>query len=133
MIRRGTLLEQTPEYVSFKRTYLDRWGAISYVLHLLEKMMTDAGVELCFVEGQKIAQLVSGDMGQLQGYTKEQLFECVVNKDAVGTKVRVPSLMFKGSEGPVLAAITIQKNWRMHKSRVAYTYLKFLMGKATII
>ena len=42
-------------------------------------------------------------------------------------------MMFKGQEGPILAATVIQKNWRTHKARVAYTYLKFLMAKATVI
>lgn len=55
MIRKGTLLEQTPEFISFKRTYIQRWGSIAYVLHLLEKLMSDAQVELCYVEGRKIA------------------------------------------------------------------------------
>ncbi len=41
--------------------------------------------------------------------------------------------MFKGPKGPELAAITIQKNWRKYKAHTAYTQLKFLMGKATII
>lgn len=42
MIRKGTLLEQTPEFISFKRTYIARWGSIAYVLHLLEKLMSDS-------------------------------------------------------------------------------------------
>ena len=29
--------------------------------------------------------------------------------------------MFKGPKGPELAAITIQKNWRMFKAHAAYT------------
>lgn len=41
--------------------------------------------------------------------------------------------MFKGPKGPKLAAVTIQKNWRMYKAHTAYTQLKYLMGKATII
>lgn len=41
--------------------------------------------------------------------------------------------MFKGPKGPELAAITIQKNWKMYKAFTAYTQLKFLMKKATII
>jgi hypothetical protein len=55
MIRKGTLLEQTPEFISFKRTYISRWGSIAYVLHLLEKLMSDYQVELCYVEGRKVA------------------------------------------------------------------------------
>ena len=134
MIRRGTLLEQTPEFVSFKRTYIQKWGTIAYVLHLLEKLMAEHQAELCYIEGRKVAELANDNSSaDLTKYTKEQLFGCVVNQDEVGTKVKVPALMFKGVTGPILAATVIQKNWRMHKSRVAYTYLKFLMGKATII
>ena len=59
--------------------------------------------------------------------------ELVDNTDKELRKVKIPSMMFKGHEGPILAATVIQKNWRTHKARVAYTYLKFLMSKATII
>lgn len=41
--------------------------------------------------------------------------------------------MFKGPQGPELAAVTIQKNWRMFKAFTAYTQLKFLMSKARLI
>ena len=41
--------------------------------------------------------------------------------------------MFKGHEGTGKAALCIQKNWRMHKARVAYTYLMFLWQKAVKI
>ena len=41
--------------------------------------------------------------------------------------------MYKGHDGPIKAATNIQKNWRMHKARVAFTYLKFLMKTATTI
>ena len=41
--------------------------------------------------------------------------------------------MFKGPKGPILAATTIQKNFRMFKAREAYKHLRFLMKKAKII
>lgn len=108
MIRKGTLLEQTPEFISFKRTYISRWGSIAYVLHLLEKLMSDSQVELCYVEGRKVAYLAQDDTSNnLTKYTKEQLFECVVNKDEVSSKIKIPSLLFKGHEGPILAATVI--------------------------
>ena len=65
--------------------------------------------------------------------SKEELYDCITNKDEVSLKIKIPSMMFKGPEGPIKAATVITKNWRMHKARVAYTYLKFLMQKATII
>ena len=57
----------------------------------------------------------------------------MINSDEVGKSIRIPSLMFKGMEGPIKATTVIQKNWRMHKAKVAYTYLKYLMTKATTI
>jgi hypothetical protein len=65
--------------------------------------------------------------------TNENLFDCIVNKDEVGKVIKIPSRMFKGPKGPEVAAIVIQKNWRMYKAHTAYTQLKFLMGKATTI
>jgi IQ domain-containing protein H len=44
-----------------------------------------------------------------------------------------PRQKYKGPQGPVLAAIYIQKNYRRFKASSAYAQLKFLMEKATII
>jgi len=132
IIRKGKLLDTTPEFLSFKRTYIAKWGSISYILLLLEKLLGQSSVDLAYVEGRKVALLVAGDL-DLNKPSNEELFDCVVNKDQVGKQIKIPSLMFKGHEGPILAATAIQKNWRMHKARVAYTYLRFLMEKATVI
>ena len=51
----------------------------------------------------------------------------------MAANIKVPSLMFKGVMGVTKAAQVILKNWRMHKARVAYTYLRFLISKATKI
>ena len=39
--------------------------------------------------------------------TKEELYDCINNKEAVGKLVKVPTRMFKGPEGPILAATVI--------------------------
>ena len=57
MIRRGHLLEQTPEFNSFKRTFLQKWGQISYILMLVEKLLKGADVEMAYVDGRKVAAL----------------------------------------------------------------------------
>ena len=87
---------------------------------------------MAYVEGKKVAYLATTEVS-VKKPTKEELFDCIVNKDEVASRIKIPSMMFKGHEGPIIAATVIQKNWRTHKARVAYTYLKFLMGKATII
>ena len=125
-------MDTTPEFISFKRTYLNRWGSISFVLHLIQKLLTENEVDLAYIEGRKVANLASTEM-DLNKPSKEELYDCITNKDEVSFKIKIPSMMFKGPEGPIKAATVITKNWRMHKARVAYTYLKFLMQKATTI
>ncbi len=33
IIRKFKVVDTTPEYLSFKRTYISKWGSISLVLH----------------------------------------------------------------------------------------------------
>ena len=126
IIRKGEILDTTPEFISFKRTYLNKWGSVSFILHLIQRLLQDSDVEMAYVEGRKVAMLAGAEM-DLKKPSKEDLYDCINNKEEVASRIRIPSLMFKGQEGPILAATVIQKNWRTHKARVAYTYLKFLM------
>ena len=38
MFRKGRLIDQTPEFVSFRRTYIDKWGPVSFILMNFEKL-----------------------------------------------------------------------------------------------
>jgi hypothetical protein len=98
----------------------------------LEKLLSMSDVEMAYIDGTKVADLSREDL-ELEKPSNEELFNCVINSEEVGKSIRIPSLMFKGLDGPILAATVIQKNWRMHKAKVAYTYLKYLMTKATTI
>ena len=90
-------------------------------------------MDIAYIDGQKVALVAGPDMNLNKKPTKEELYECINNKDEVASRIKIPSMMFKGQEGPIIAATVIQKNWRTHKAKVAYTYLKFLMSKATTI
>ena len=130
IFRKGKLLDETPEFTSFRRTYLDKWAAVSFILLNFEKIFTENDVPLAYVDGRQLAKLASDD---LQRPTLEEIFDCVENKDEIITHVKIPKRMFKGPEGPILAATVIQKNFRMFKAKEAYKHLKFLMKKATVI
>lgn len=52
MFRKGKLIDQTPEFVSFRRTYIDKWGAVSFVLMNFEKFFTQNNVQLAYVDGR---------------------------------------------------------------------------------
>ncbi len=101
---------------------------------MLEKFLSTYQVDLAYIDGKQLVSLAesqSQDMRNKPG--NEQLFDCIANKEDVSKVIKIPSRMFKGPRGPELAAITIQKNWRMYKAHTAYSQLRFLMQKATII
>lgn len=104
IIRKGKVLDQTPEFISFKRTYIHKWGSISYIIHLLEKLLTTYNIDMAYIEGKQVAMLAEED---LKKPPNELLFDCIMNKEEVGKIIKIPSRMFKGPKGPELAAITI--------------------------
>ena len=57
IIRKGKVLDQTPEFISFKRTYISQWGSVSYIIHLLEKFLSTYGIDLAYIEGKQLVAL----------------------------------------------------------------------------
>ena len=96
----------------------------------MEKFLSQYNIDLVYVEGKELVWLATEE---LKKPNSEDLFDCIVNKEEVGQVIKIPSRMYKGPKGPEIAAINIQKNWRMYKAHTAYTQLKFLMSKATVI
>ena len=97
-------------------------------------MLQGNDVEMAYVDGRKVAALCySQEIDLNTKPSRDELFNCIQNKDEVAANSKTPYLRFKGFKGPELAATCIKKNWRMHKARVAYTYLRFLISKATKI
>jgi hypothetical protein len=120
IIRKGKVLDQTPEFISFKRTYISQWGSVSYIIHLLEKFLSTYGIDLAYIEGKQLVALAHSQTSDMKKPGNELLFDCIINKEDVGKVIKIPSRMFKGPRGPELAAISIQKNWRMYKAHTAY-------------
>lgn len=102
IIRKGKCLDDTPEFLSFKRTYISKWGSISYIIHLLEKMLTNNKVPLAVVEGKKLVDLANEDLKKPQN---EDLFDCLINQEEVAKFIRIPTRMFTGPNGPTMAVI----------------------------
>lgn len=95
-----------------------------------ENLFREYNVQMAYVDGRKLVELA---VEKLDKPTNEEMFECITNKEEVGKLVKIPTLMFKGPEGPIKAAVVIQKNLRMFKARESYRHLLFLMKKATKI
>jgi hypothetical protein len=95
-----------------------------------ENMFKEHDVQLAYVDGRKLVELARENLDKP---TKEEMFKCITNQDEVGKLVKIPTIMFKGPEGPIKAVIVLQKNFRMFKARESYKHLLFLMKKATKI
>lgn len=130
VIKGGRVVENTPEYMSFKRTNITKWGAVSLIIYLLEKMMCLYHIPNAVVDGAKLVVLADEELTRPND---EELLECIINRAQVIEIMNNPKKKFKGPCGPDLAAICIQKNWRRFKAYDAFTMLKFSMSKATII
>lgn len=129
-IKGGKVVETTPEYMSFKRSNITKWGAVSLIIYLLERMLGLYHVPNAVVDGTKLVALSEEELTRPNN---EELLDCLINRSQVEEQIKNPVKKFKGPSGPDLAAICIQKNWRRFKAYTAFTLLKFSMSKATII
>ena len=39
IIRKGEILDTTPEFISFKRTHLNKWGSVAFILHSIQRLL----------------------------------------------------------------------------------------------
>lgn len=130
VVKGGKVVDSSPEFVSFKRANITKWGAVSLIIYMLEKMMSLYHIPNAVVDGAKVVILAEEELTRPND---DELLNCIVNRAQVIEIINNPVKKFKGPKGPDLAAICIQKNWRRFKAYTAFTLLKFSMSKATII
>ena len=126
----GRFDDKAPEYVTFKRQNITRWGVVSMLIQQIEKFLSQYAVNIAYIDVMRLLQLSDLDN---EKYSREELLSCVSNRVQVDEAINNPRNKYKGPNGPVLAAIKMQTAWRRHKAYSAFAQLKFLMVKATII
>ena len=119
IIRRGRVLDSTPEFRSFKRTHAAQWGPITIVISALERLLTEYAVPTAYVDGQAVAQLASDELASANP-TTEALLQCIANIDQVAPLLKLPGQRFVGAHGRVAAAVAIQATFRMYLCRMMY-------------
>ena len=78
IIRKGTIIDTTPEFLSFKRTNITKWGSISHIIQLLERYLGQFNVNNAYIDGRKVCNIADDD---LKAPTPLELLDCVINKD----------------------------------------------------
>lgn len=69
-----------------------------------ENMFKEHDVQLAYVDGRKLVELARENLDKP---TKEEMFKCITNQEEVGKLVKIPTIMFKGPEGPIKAVIVL--------------------------
>ena len=129
-IKNGSYITDHKEYVTFKRQYITRWGVISQIMRQIEKLIGQYNINIAYLDIKSLIQLSEQDQDV---YGREDLMSCITNRVQVDAAMSNPMMRFKGPNGPVLAAIKIQTCWRRHKAYSAFSQLKYLMEKATVV
>jgi hypothetical protein len=56
-MRSGKIDETTPEYITFKRQNITKWGGLSYLMQQLEKLISQYQVVFCFISVSRMIEL----------------------------------------------------------------------------
>lgn len=123
VIRKGTVLGETPEFQSYKRICEDFWPTINEILKKLEIIGRNSGIDWMKVDGKKLAKLAlkwkrEEGVGRKE-HSIEELLETLAEEGADEVKKR--------------AARKIQSVWRGFLGRRDYRRLKILIGKVVTI
>ena len=130
VLKQGKFDDKSTEYNQFKRQNITKWGTLSQLMQQIEKFLSQFAINYVYIDVQTLKRLADLD---LEKYTEDEILSCVTNKVQVDEALKNPKNKYKGPNGPVLAAQKIQTCWRRHKAYSAFSQLKYLMIKATII
>ncbi|EAS06221.3 IQ calmodulin-binding motif protein (macronuclear) [Tetrahymena thermophila SB210] len=120
IVRKAKVLEETPEYASYKRIYQLQWGQINQLLKEIEQIAKQFDFPMFYLDGKKLAQLSE----KITKPTLEELLNCIVNQDMVDEFVKLPKRKYKGEKGKLLAVVKIQSIIRMFLQYREYKRIK---------
>lgn len=132
IIRRGRVLDSTPEFRSFKRTHAAQWGPITIIISALERLLTDYAVPTAYIDGQAVAHLAADEIASANP-SKAALLQCIANIDQVAPLLKLPGQRFAGAHGRTAAATAIQATFRMYLCRMMYLGRQSLSAAAHTI
>ena len=130
IMKSGKFDTDSAEYAQFKRQNITKWGVVSQLMQQIERFLSQYAVSYVYIDVLRLLQLSDLD---LERYSEEDILSCTSNRVQVDEAIKNPRNKYKGPNGPVLSAIKIQQTWRRHKAYSAFSQLKFLMVKATVI
>jgi hypothetical protein len=132
IIRRGEVLDETPEYVSYQRKYSEHWGVIAALIAKLQQLLAEYNVPLAYVDGKLVAELA---LDALASHSDLELLGCLVNVEQVQAHMSKPGARYQGKQASAsrTAATVIQACWRRLLVSREYAQLRRRHGAAFAI
>lgn len=122
MIYDGRTLKDTPEFQSFKRTYQQKWGAISSLIRQLEAFLFAHEIKLAIINGPKLFEISKLDPPLL---TKEEVYSLIANIDQISNNMDTTAEQKK--KNIVKAVIRIQCFLRKTMAKMHVSKLNLAM------
>lgn len=79
-IKHGKAIDTSPEFATFKRANITKWGAVSLVIHLLEEYLKKYHVPHAVIDGGKVLLLAEDELTRPD---EDDLFGCILNQPQV--------------------------------------------------
>ena len=131
IVRNGTTLDSTPEFVSFQRKFAAHWGAVQQLVLSLEAIMRRFAVPLAYVDGAKLAALA---LDPLADHAEPALLDCLVNREQVAACMARPGQRFRSAgDAKEAAAVEIQAGMRMALGRRRVARLRSMRAAAIVL
>lgn len=90
LIRNGSLVDTTPEFLSFRRSYPSIWIVVSDMILQLEAICQQYAVPLALINGKDIAEAAAATISTGEACTMEDLLSCIENIQEVALILKQP-------------------------------------------
>ena len=118
-IQQGRTVTDSPDFDNFRRECGKKWHYVVPCIQELELLLTRYAIPLAIVEGEKLISLADDYQMDLRPKVRD-LIKCCSNDIYIFELIRKPGQIYKGVNGPELAAAKIQATYKMYLERERY-------------
>ena len=86
-IKNGSVVENSPEFITFKWANITKWGCVSMIVHLLEQFVSKYSIHHAVIDGGWVVILAEDE---LTSPDEDDLLNCILNRDQADYRVRDP-------------------------------------------